>query len=93
MTLLRKAGRQRNLQSRAEEIVAALRSEFIGAEEKPKRLYRMVEEDVTDLDEILKGRLAALKEERDRAKAALDLIHVAERAPAAIAPDETIATC
>ncbi|MFY9294937.1 MAG: recombinase family protein [Methylorubrum rhodinum] len=67
--------------------VAALRSEVIGAEEKLKRLYRMVEEGVTDLDEILKERLAALKEDRDRAKAALDRIHVAERPPVEIAPE------
>lgn len=67
--------------------VAALRCEVTDAEEKLKRLYRMVEEGVTDLDEILKERLAALKEERDRAKAALDRIHVAERAPVEIAPE------
>ncbi|GEL44472.1 recombinase RecB [Methylorubrum extorquens] len=67
--------------------LATLRGEVSEAEEKLKRLYRMVEEGVTDLDEILKGRLAALKEERVRAKAALDRIHVAERAPAEIAPE------
>ncbi|MGU3663096.1 hypothetical protein ACLBX9_02720 [Methylobacterium sp. A49B] len=31
----------------------------------------MVEKGATDLDDILKGRLSALKEERDRARAAL----------------------
>lgn len=67
--------------------VAALCGEVTGAEERLKRLYRMVEEGVTDLDEILKGRLAALKDERDRAKAALDRIHVAERPPVEIAPE------
>ncbi|MDN3624867.1 recombinase family protein [Methylobacterium isbiliense] len=67
--------------------VATLRGEVSEAEEKLKRLYRMVEEGVTDLDDILKGRLAALKEERDRARTALDRIHVAERAPAEIAPE------
>jgi len=67
--------------------VAALRGEVSEAEEKLKRLYRMVEEGVTDLDDILKGRLAALKEERDRARTALDRIQVAERAPAEIAPE------
>nr|WP_281374998.1 zinc ribbon domain-containing protein [Methylobacterium fujisawaense] len=67
--------------------VAALRGELAGAEEKLKRLYRMVEEGVTDLDDILKARISALKEERDRVRATLDRIHIAERPPAEIAPE------
>lgn len=46
----------------------------------------MVEDGVTDLDDILAERLSALKRERDRAKAALVRIQVAERSAAAIAP-------
>jgi len=42
------------------------------AEEKLKRLYRLVEDGLTDLDEVLKDRLNTLKAERDRAKAALE---------------------
>ncbi len=49
--------------------VAALRREVEAAEDKMKRLYRMVEDGMTDLDEILRDRLARLKEERDGAKA------------------------
>ncbi len=52
--------------------VAALRREIEVREDKLKRLYWMVEERVTDLDDILKGWVAALKLEWDRAKAALD---------------------
>jgi site-specific DNA recombinase len=52
--------------------VPGLRREVTGAEEKLKRLYRLVEEGVTDLDDVLKDRLSNLKAERDRAKAALD---------------------
>ncbi|GEP12655.1 recombinase zinc beta ribbon domain-containing protein [Methylobacterium gnaphalii] len=66
--------------------VAALRGEAAGAEEKLARLYRMVEEGVTELDDILAARIAALKAERDRARAALDRMQVAERLPAEIAP-------
>ncbi len=54
---------------------------------KLARPYRMVEEEVTDLDGILKGRTATLKQGRDRARAALDRIHVTERPPAEIAPN------
>jgi hypothetical protein len=42
------------------------------AEEKLKRLYRLVEDGLTDLDEVLKDRLSALKADRDRAQAALE---------------------
>src|SRR5262245_65269992 len=46
--------------------------EVSDAEDMLKRLYRLVEDGVTDLDEVLKDRLNSLKAERDRAKAALD---------------------
>jgi site-specific DNA recombinase len=42
------------------------------ADEKLARLYRLVEDGLTDLDDVLRGRLDTLKMERDRAKAALE---------------------
>jgi site-specific DNA recombinase len=65
--------------------VTALHSEVAGADNKLRRLYRMVEEGVTDLDEILKDRLKTSEEERDRAAAVLDRIRVAQRPPREIA--------
>ena len=50
----------------------ALQQEVADAEEKLTRLYRLVEEGLTDLDDVLKVRLAALKADRDRARAALE---------------------
>jgi site-specific DNA recombinase len=50
----------------------ALQKEVTDAEDKLARLYRLVEEGLTDLDEVLKDRLTTLKASRDRAKAALD---------------------
>lgn len=67
--------------------IGALRAEVSTAEEKLRRLYQLVEDGVTDLDDMLKERLAALKADRDRAKTALDRIHAAERPPATIAPE------
>jgi len=61
--------------------VAALQAEATGAEEKLKRLYTMVEEGVTDLDDILKDRLASIKLDRDRAKVALERIKSQNTAP------------
>src|SRR5215471_11554683 len=63
---------------RAEQAVAvnarilALQREMIDAEDKLKRLYRLVEDGLTDLDEVLKDRLNILKTGRDQAKAALE---------------------
>jgi hypothetical protein len=52
--------------------ITALQWEVSDADEKLKRLYRLVEDGMTDLDEVLKDRLTTLKSERDRANAALD---------------------
>ena len=67
------------LSSRRAEQAAALNSrivclqrEMIEADDKLKRLYRLVEDGLTDLDEVLKDRLHILKADRDRAKAALE---------------------
>jgi site-specific DNA recombinase len=50
----------------------ALQRQVIDADDKLKRLYRLVEDGLTDLDEVLKDRLNTLKADRDRAKAALE---------------------
>ena len=52
--------------------VMALQREVTEAEDKLKRLYRLVEDGITDLDDVLQDRLNNLKAERDRAKAALE---------------------
>jgi site-specific DNA recombinase len=52
--------------------IMALQSEVTDAEDKLKRLYRPVEDGLTDLDDVLKDRLNSLKADRDRAKAALE---------------------
>jgi hypothetical protein len=51
--------------------ISALQREVVDAEERLKRLYRLVE-DGLDVDEVLKERLTKLKADRDRAKAALE---------------------
>ncbi len=52
--------------------IMALQREVTDAEDRLKRLYRLVEDGLTDLDEVLKDRLNNLKADRDRAKAALE---------------------
>ena len=60
--------------------IMGLQWEVTDAEDKLKRLYRLVEDGLTDLDDALKDRLNSLKADRDRTKAAL------EAAKAQIAP-------
>ena len=45
-----------------------LQREVSDAEDRLKRLYRLVEDGVTDLDDVLKERLDRLKADRDRAR-------------------------
>ena len=52
--------------------IVCLQREMTEADDKLKRLYRLVEDGLTDLDEVLKDRLNTLKADRDRANAALE---------------------
>src|ERR1700730_1623394 len=68
-----------SLSSRRMERGAAINTRILGlqrevgdAEDKLKRLYRLVEDGLTDLDEVLKERLNTVKGDRDRATAALE---------------------
>jgi site-specific DNA recombinase len=51
-----------------------LTREATTAEDKLRRLYALVEDGVTNLDEVLKARLAGIKADRDRARIALERI-------------------
>jgi site-specific DNA recombinase len=53
--------------------IMALQREVTDTEDKLKRLYRLVEEGMTDFDDVLKDRLNSLKADRDRAIAVLDV--------------------
>jgi site-specific DNA recombinase len=53
--------------------IMALQREVTDAEDKLKRLYRLVEDGMTDLDDVLKDRLSSLKADRDHAKAVLEV--------------------
>lgn len=51
-----------------------LRREAGATEDKLRRLYELVEDGLTDLDDMLKERITALKADRDRSKSALERI-------------------
>jgi hypothetical protein len=52
--------------------VTALQREVTDADDKLKRLYRLIEDGMTEMDDVLKDRLNSLKADRDRTKAALE---------------------
>ena len=66
--------------------IMALQREVTDAEDRLKRLYRLVEDGVTDLDEVLKERLDRLKADRDRARAALEAMRSRQGADIRIDP-------
>lgn len=66
--------------------VLNLQSEVADADEKLGRLYELVEKGLTNIDEVLKDRLEALKADRDRAKAALERVKNQSAAPIIIDP-------
>jgi site-specific DNA recombinase len=49
-----------------------LQSEVTGADERLNRLYKLVEDGLTEVDNVLRHRLDALKSTRDHARAALE---------------------
>ncbi len=51
--------------------LAALEREATNAEEKLKRLYKLIEDGVAEMDDLLKERITALKADRDLSKEAL----------------------
>lgn len=66
-----KARRAEKAESENKRIMA-LQREVTDAEDRLKRLYRLVEDGMTDLDDLLKERLDRLKADRDRARAVLE---------------------
>jgi site-specific DNA recombinase len=52
--------------------VTALQHEVTDADHKLKRLYRLIEDGMREIDDVLKDRLNSLQADRDRAKAALE---------------------
>ena len=67
--------------------VAALQTEAAEAEDKLKRLYNLVEQGLTQIDDILKDRIAELKMIRERARATLERIRGQSELPTKFEPE------
>ncbi len=66
--------------------VYTLQSELADTEEKLKRLDKMVEDGIAELDDILKDRIANLKLDRERTSTTLDCIRAQAAPPSAFDP-------
>ena len=74
-----------------DERIVALEQRAAEADDRLRRLYRMVEDGVADLDDLLKDRLAVLKSEREVAHTALERVRGNDRAPIVIPGDRIAA--
>ena len=69
-----------------EPIVCVGRDGRLSGPELVEQFYRMVEDGVTEMDDLLKERIADLKLARDKAKAALDRITQSRIGPRSLDP-------
>ena len=65
-----------------------LQGEVAQADEKLRRLYKMVEDGLTDMDDVLAERVASLKSERELAKAALQRLQAQTRPEISLKVDD-----
>ncbi len=80
------AGRRADRQMAVDRRITALACEAEDAEERLRRLYRLVEDGLAQMDEILKDRIASLKAAQAAATAALDRARSATRAADDVSP-------
>ncbi len=66
------AGRRADRQATVDQRIAALAREADDADERLRRLYKLVEDGLAQMDDLLKDRISSLKLGRDAAMAALD---------------------
>jgi site-specific DNA recombinase len=66
------AGRRADKQAAVDKRIVSLAREAEDAGERLRRLYKLVEDGLAQIDELLKDRIAALKAAREAAMAALD---------------------
>jgi len=80
------AGRRAVKAAAVGERLAVLEREAHEANERLRRLYKLVEDGVTAMDDVLKDRITALKADRDRAQGALDRARSGVRPAVDISP-------
>jgi site-specific DNA recombinase len=69
-----------------DERIGILEKEAHRTSERLRRLYKLVEDGVAEMDDLLKDRITALKADRDRAQAALQRARSGSRSAVVISP-------
>ncbi len=85
------ASRRADKSIAVDERIRALDQRTAEADERLRRLYKLVEDGLAELDDVLKDRITALKAERDAAHAALARAQGANRPPIVISSDKVAA--
>jgi DNA invertase Pin-like site-specific DNA recombinase len=80
------AGKRAEKAAAVDDRIERLEKEARNGEERLQRLYRLIEDGVAEVDDLLKARIASLKEERERACAALERARSASRPVFHISP-------
>ncbi|MGE3702886.1 MAG: recombinase family protein, partial [Hyphomicrobiaceae bacterium] len=80
------AGRRAEKAAAVDERLKVLEQEAFEADARLRRLYKLVEDGVTDPDELLQDRITALRADRDRARAALGRARAVVRPAVDISP-------
>lgn len=75
------AARRAERSGAIDERIKALARNAEDADERLRRLYKLVEDGLAEMDDVLKDRITALKTERDNTRAALDRAAGTNRAP------------
>lgn len=83
----RRAARAKAVDAR----LVALQTEVAAAEDRLRRLYKLVEDGLAELDDILRERIAVLKAEREKAQAAFERARAQSGGNVAIGPDKVAA--
>ena len=84
--MARRAGKREGVQAR----LVQLQAEVSRAEEGLRRLYKLVETGAAEVDDVLAERLAVLKADREKAKAALERVRREVGSEVVIAPEKVV---
>ncbi|MFZ1103368.1 MAG: recombinase family protein, partial [Hyphomicrobiaceae bacterium] len=80
------AGRQAEKAATLNERLQLLEKEAFEADERLRRLYKLVEDGSTAADQVLQERITALRADRDRARSALERAQAGMRPPVDVNP-------
>ena len=91
MLLAGVAARRAERSAAVDERIGGLQARADEADDRLRRLYKMVEDGLAEMDDLLKDRIAGLKADRDTAHAALARARGTNRAPIVIPGDKIAA--